>query len=93
LSYHQFIPGESHDMDEVFESVLIDYDGRHSLFKMGKLGILWEIDRKTGRFVAAHDLGHQTLYELNRQTGALKLREDAIAKPGVESSSAAAYWA
>jgi alcohol dehydrogenase (cytochrome c) len=50
---YQFIPGESHDMDEVFESVLVDYDGRSSLFKMGKLGILWELDRKACKFVNA----------------------------------------
>jgi alcohol dehydrogenase (cytochrome c) len=84
--YHQFIPGESHDMDEVFESVLIDHDGRRSLFKMGKLGILWELDRTTGKFVAAHDLGYQTLYELNRATGQLKLREEVRPKAGVELS-------
>ena len=29
---------------------------------MGKLGILWEIDRATGAFVAAHDLGVQPLF-------------------------------
>ena len=47
------MPGETHDLDEVFESVLIDHRGRQSLFKMGKLGILWELDRATGAFVAA----------------------------------------
>ncbi len=41
--YYQFIPGESHDLDEAFESVLIDREGRRSMFKMGKLGILWEL--------------------------------------------------
>jgi alcohol dehydrogenase (cytochrome c) len=69
--YYQFIPGESHDMDEVFESVLIDYDGRRSLFKMGKLGILWELDRKNGTFLNAYDLGYQTIYKLDRETGEL----------------------
>ena len=53
--YYQFLPGETQDMDEVFESVLVDRGGRQSLFKMGKLGILWELDRRTGRFVAAHE--------------------------------------
>ena len=43
--YHQFIPGETHDEDEAFENILIDHGGRSSLFKMGKLGILWELDR------------------------------------------------
>src|SRR5438034_242727 len=82
--YHQFIPGDSHDMDEVYENVLVDHDGRSSLFKMGKLGILWEIDRKTGAFVAAHDVGYQTIYEVNRLTGALQFRPDMIQKAGVE---------
>ena len=36
--YYQFVPGETHDLDDVFESVLIDHRGRQSLFKMGKLG-------------------------------------------------------
>ena len=33
-----------------------------SLFKMGKHGILWELDRLTGAFVAAHDLGYQNVH-------------------------------
>lgn len=82
--YHQFIPGDSHDMDEVYESVLVDHDGRSSLFKMGKLGILWEIDRKTGAFVAAHDVGYQTIYDVNPVTGALTFRPGMIQKSGVE---------
>lgn len=67
--YYQLLPGETHDFDEVFENVLIDRDGRSSLFKMGKLGILWELDRKTGRFVNGSDLGLQNVMEFNKQTG------------------------
>jgi alcohol dehydrogenase (cytochrome c) len=55
--YRQWIPGEQNDMDEVFEHILVDHDGRQSLFKMGKLGILWEADRRTGQFINATDLG------------------------------------
>ena len=51
--YYQHLPGESHDMDEVFENVLVDIGGRKSLFKMGKLGILWQLDRETGAFIRA----------------------------------------
>ena len=76
--YYQFVPGETHDLDEVFESVLIDRDGRRSLFKMGKLGILWEIDRTTGAFVAAHDLGYQTLLDVDPQTGQVTYRPGMI---------------
>ena len=37
--YFQHIPGDSHDMDETFERILIDYDGQKSVFSMGKLAI------------------------------------------------------
>jgi len=76
--YHQFIPGESHDFDEVYESLLIDHDGRQSLFKIGKLGILWEIDRTSGKFVSAHDLGYQTVAEVNRETGQVIYRRGVV---------------
>ena len=82
--YYQFVPGETHDLDDVFESVLIDHRGRQSLFKMGKLGILWELDRKTGAFVAAHDLGYQTLVDVDPETGEATYRPEMIPEPGEE---------
>ena len=84
--YHQFIQGDTHDMDEVFESIIVDHDGRKSLFKMGKLGILWELDKTTGEFVRADDLGYQTLFNLNKNNGKLTYRPDMVPKPGVEVS-------
>jgi alcohol dehydrogenase (cytochrome c) len=82
--HHQFIPGETHDMDEVFESVLVDRGGRRSLFKMGKLGILWQLDRSNGKFVSSHDLGYQTLVDVNAATGRAAYRAAMLPKPGVE---------
>ena len=82
--YYQFVPGETHDLDDVFESVLIDRDGRRSLFKMGKMGILWEIDRTTGAFVAAHDLGYQNVIDVDPQTGQVTYRPGMIPQAGVE---------
>ena len=82
--YYQFVPGETHDLDEVFESVLIDHDGRRSLFKMGKMGILWEIDRTTGAFVAAHDLGYQNVIDVDPQTGEVAYRPGMIPQADVE---------
>ena len=82
--YYQFVPGETHDLDEVFESVLIDHNGRRSLFKMGKLGILWELDRTTGAFVAAHDLGYQTVLDVDPRTGKTTYRPGMIPRAGVE---------
>ena len=52
--------------------------------KMGKMGILWEIDRTTGAFVAAHDLGYQTLIDVDPQTGEVTYRPGMIPQAGVE---------
>jgi alcohol dehydrogenase (cytochrome c) len=82
--HHQFIPGETHDMDEVFESVLVDRGGRRSLYKMGKLGILWQLDRSNGMFISSHDLGYQTLVDVNASTGRVAYRSSMLPKPGVE---------
>jgi len=72
--YRQWIPGEQNDMDEVFEHILIEHNGRKSLFKMGKLGILWEADRRTGQFLNAIDLGYQNLVDVDRKTGKVTYR-------------------
>ena len=72
--YRQWVPGEQHDMDEVFEHILIDHAGRRSLFKMGKLGILWEADRSTGQFINAIDLGYQNLVDVDLDTGRVTYR-------------------
>lgn len=82
--YYQHIPGESHDMDETFERVLVDLDDRPSVFTMGKLAILWELDRKTGAFRHAHDLGYQNLLDVDPRTGKATYRSDKIPKAGIE---------
>ena len=82
--YYQHLPGETHDMDEVFERVLVDHSGRSSVFTMGKLGILWEIDRKTGAFVSARDLGYQSLVDVHPKTGHVTYRPEKLPKAGVE---------
>jgi len=82
--YYQHIPGETLDMDEVFESVLIDAGGRPSLFKMGKLGILWQLDRATGAFVRATDLGYQNIVDVDNRTGKVTYRPGKIPQVGVE---------
>ena len=82
--YNQLLPGETHDMDETFENLLVDRDGRRSIFKMGKLAILWELDRATGQFRAAHDLGYQTILDVHPETGAIAYRPGMIPEEGVE---------
>jgi alcohol dehydrogenase (cytochrome c) len=80
--YYQHLPGETQDMDEVFENILIDVGGRKSLFKMGKLGILWQLDRTNGAFVHATDIGYQNIVQVNPQTGKVTYRK--IPELGVE---------
>src|SRR3989454_3564225 len=43
--YYQHVPGETLDLDEVFERILVDFTDRSSVFTMGKLAILLELDR------------------------------------------------
>ncbi len=84
LWYYQYLPGETHDMDEVFETLLIDVEGRKKLYKMGKLGILWELDRETGEFLDAIDVGYQNLVDVDRETGEVTYRPELIPEIGVE---------
>jgi alcohol dehydrogenase (cytochrome c) len=83
--HYQHIPGETHDLDEAFERILVDVDrGRSSVFTMGKLGILWELDRKTGAFVSARDLRYQNVLDVDPRTGKATYRPNMIPKAGVE---------
>ena len=82
--HYQHLPGETQDMDEVFESILIDSGGRKSLFKMGKLGILWQLDRTNGKFIHATDLGYQNILEVGPQTGKVTYQAGKIPQIGVE---------
>src|SRR6202140_677773 len=82
--YYQHLPGETQDMDEVFENILVDIGGRKSLFKMGKLGILWQLDRTTGAFVHASDLEYQTILDVNPGTGKVTYRPGKIPYIGDE---------
>jgi alcohol dehydrogenase (cytochrome c) len=82
--YFQHIPGETQDMDEVFENILIDLDGKKSLFKMGKLGILWQLDLANGAFIRASDLGYQNILDVDARTGKATYRAGKIPYIGDE---------
>jgi alcohol dehydrogenase (cytochrome c) len=75
--HRQHIPGESLDMDEAFEQVLIDLDGETHVFSIGKTGILWKLDRETGSFQSLQETVFQNAFDqINRETGALTYRKD-----------------
>jgi alcohol dehydrogenase (cytochrome c) len=82
--YYQHLPGETQDMDEVFENILVDVGGHKSLFKMGKLGILWQLDRTNGQFIRATDLGYQTIVQVDPETGRVTYHPGKIPQIGVE---------
>ena len=60
--YFQHAPGESLDLDEVFERVLIDHGDQKTLMTIGKDGILWKLDRVTGKFLARKETMFQNVF-------------------------------
>ena len=77
--FYQHIPGETIDMEVGFERVLIDHRNKNYLFTIGKDGILWKIDRKTGDFIKLLETVNQNIYEnINYKTGELLYREDIL---------------
>jgi alcohol dehydrogenase (cytochrome c) len=77
--YFQHASGESLDLDEVFERVLIDHGDQRTLMTIGKAGILWKLDRATGKFLDAKQTLFQNVYSnLDSTTGALTYRQDIL---------------
>jgi alcohol dehydrogenase (cytochrome c) len=80
LAWHfQHIPGESLDQDEVFERVLVDIgQGQDKVvYSIGKAGILWKLDRRTGRFMGHRETVFQNVFtRIDPETGVPEYRED-----------------
>jgi alcohol dehydrogenase (cytochrome c) len=77
--YHQYVPGEALDLDEAFEQVLVDVDGQKLLFTIGKHGILWKLDRETGRFLDYEETVFQDVFDrIDPDTGEVHYRQDII---------------
>ena len=80
LNWHfQHVPGEALDLDEVFERILIDIDGRKTVFSLGKYGILWKNDRVSGEFIGLTETMFQNSFSnIDYATGAVTYRDDII---------------
>jgi alcohol dehydrogenase (cytochrome c) len=77
--YFQHAPGESFDLDEVFERVLIDIGDQKLSFSAGKAGILWKLDRRTGQYLGSKEMVKQTVWErIDPKTGAPRYRTDIL---------------
>lgn len=80
LVWHfQHVPGEALDLDEVFERVLVDRQGRKLVLSLGKHGILWKNDRETGEFLGYAETLYQNVFtHIDSETGAVTYRDDII---------------
>lgn len=77
--YYQHIPGETLDMENAFERVLVDLEGKPLLFTIGKDGILWKLERSNGRFLDFTETMYQNLFmPLDKSSGRLRYRQDII---------------
>jgi alcohol dehydrogenase (cytochrome c) len=71
------------NLDHVFEQVLadIEVDGhpRQVLLTIGKPGIIWALDRRTGEFLWERETSYQTVYKhIDAETGQVVLNESLI---------------
>jgi alcohol dehydrogenase (cytochrome c) len=77
--YFSHAPGESLDLDEVFERVLVDDGGQHLVFSAGKAGILWKNDRATGKYLGHKETVFQNIYDsFDPTTGEPHYRNDIV---------------
>ncbi len=68
--YYQHVGGETLDLDEVFERVLVDSDGQKLVFTIGKPGILWKLDRVTGKYLERKETIFQNVFDqFDEKTG------------------------
>ena len=64
LAWHyQHAPGEALDLDVVFERVLVDSGDQNLVFTVGKDGILWKLDRKTGKYLGHKETVFQNVWD------------------------------
>ena len=80
LAWHyQHAPGESLDLDEVFERVLVDVGPRKLVFTIGKPGILWKLDRRTGEYLGHKETVFQNIWDsFDPKTGLPSYRAEIL---------------
>jgi alcohol dehydrogenase (cytochrome c) len=77
--HYSHAPGESLDLDEVFERVLVNHDAEKSLLTIGKAGILWKLDRESGKFLKAEETVFQNVFtRIDPTTGIPTYRDDIL---------------
>jgi alcohol dehydrogenase (cytochrome c) len=72
-------PGETLDLDEVFERILVDDNGQKLVFSAGKAGVLWKLDRVTGKHLGHKEMVFQNIYDsYDPVTGEPHYRNDIV---------------
>ena len=75
--YFQHVAGETLDLDDAYERVLVDVDNRKLVFSIGNVGLLWKLDRKTGEFLGAKETVFQNVFtSIDPKTGKPTYRSD-----------------
>ncbi|MEO8128350.1 MAG: PQQ-binding-like beta-propeller repeat protein [Bryobacteraceae bacterium] len=77
--YFQHVPGESFDLDEVFERVLVDIGQQKLVFSIGKAGVLWKLNRETGKYIDHKETVFQNVFtHIDPKTGEPTYRNDIL---------------
>ena len=75
--FFQHVPGETLDLDSVYERMLLDIDGEPVLLTAGKDGLLWKLNRESGQFLDIKEMVYQDVFEtIDRETGRVTYRRD-----------------
>jgi alcohol dehydrogenase (cytochrome c) len=77
--YFSHAPGEALDLDIVFERVLVDSGADRLVFTVGKDGVLWKLDRKSGKYLGHKETVFQNVWDsINPKTGEPQYRLDIL---------------
>jgi alcohol dehydrogenase (cytochrome c) len=77
--HYAHAPGEAFDLDVVFERVLVDAGTQKLVFSVGKDGVLWKHDRRTGEYLGHKETVFQNVWaSFDRETGRPRYRADIL---------------
>jgi alcohol dehydrogenase (cytochrome c) len=77
--FYNHAPGESLDLDIVFERILVDDGGQSMVFTAGKDAVLWKLDRKTGKYLGHKEMLFQNVWaKFDPVTGTPTYRQDIL---------------
>ena len=77
--YYSHAPGEAFDLDVVYERVLIDAGDEKWVLSVGKDGILWKHDRRSGTYIDHVATVFQNVWaSFDREKGTPRYRDDVL---------------